>query len=235
MSPKSERIELRLDEGFLSRIDDWRNSQTRQPSRSEAIRALVDIGLQAKDTTRLKFSDGEKFIIAMLAERFQDQKPSIRFSQNPIISSLMNGNYWALEAMFKGIFNDKYCEPQVAFEVTQILEMCENIESNINRLGEKERNILQYKFLDGRENVFVGFSLHQEEMYKNAVSQILLSPMRFETFKRRRLNDSPAGRLEIYRRMHRALISMGKDASQDRHYLSFPDLELVLDAGFGTH
>ncbi|MBB2158394.1 hypothetical protein HLH33_19220 [Gluconacetobacter diazotrophicus] len=234
MASKSERIELRLDEGFLSRIDDWRNSQTGQPSRSEAIRTLADIGLQAKDTTRVKFSDGEKFISAMLADWFQSQDERNCFAPNPIISSIRDGNYWALEEKFKGIFNDNYCEPQVGFEASQILEMCENIELRIERLGEEERNIVKYKFLNGREDVFVGFSLIQEESYKNAVKQLLLSSTRFDRFKSRRLNDSAAGRLEIYRRMHRALSAMGKDVSQDKH-LSFFDIQLILEAGFGTH
>ncbi|MCE2577572.1 YfbU family protein [Komagataeibacter sp. FNDCR1] len=234
MAPKSERIELRLDEGFLSRIDDWRNSQTTQISRSEAIRVLADAGLQAKDTTRVKFSNGEKFIAAMLAEWIQNQNRDRQWSPNPIVSSLVNGNYWALEEKFKGIFENTYCEPEVAFEAKQILRMCKAIEKNIRNLREEEQNLLKYRFLNGREYVFVGFALHQEENYKNAVQQILLSSSEFDAFNKRSLNDSPSGRLEIYRRMQRALNAMRDDFSSST-YLSFADLELILDAGFGTH
>jgi len=234
MPPKSERIELRLDEGFLSRIDDWRNSQTIQVSRSEAIRLLADAGLQTKDTTRVKFSNGEKFITALLAEWIQSHYQDQKHSQNPIISSVVNGNYWALEEKFKGIFDHTYCEPEVAFEAKQLLKMCKIIETNISNLREEECNSLKYKFLNGSEYVFVGFSLQQEEMYKNAVQQILLTSYEFEDFKRRSLNHSPSGRLETYRRMQRALNALRDNLSFSTN-LSFSDLELILDAGFGAH
>lgn len=44
---KSERLELRVPTEWLSRVDAWRRLQPAIPSRSEAVRALVDIGLQA--------------------------------------------------------------------------------------------------------------------------------------------------------------------------------------------
>lgn len=44
---KSERLEMRVPADWLARIDAWRRLQPAIPSRSEAVRALVDIGLQA--------------------------------------------------------------------------------------------------------------------------------------------------------------------------------------------
>ena len=48
MSPKSERFEMRMEPEALARIDDWRRKQTDLPSRAEAIRRLVELGLKAK-------------------------------------------------------------------------------------------------------------------------------------------------------------------------------------------
>jgi len=47
MPPKSERVELRVDAEFLARVDEWRRQQPDIPSRSMAIRRLVDGALQA--------------------------------------------------------------------------------------------------------------------------------------------------------------------------------------------
>ena len=52
---KSERLEMRVPADWLSRIDAWRRLQPAIPSRSEAVRALVDIGLKVVDEK----TDGE--------------------------------------------------------------------------------------------------------------------------------------------------------------------------------
>ena len=39
---------LRLSDDFIDQIDHWATQQEDQPSRSEAIRRLVEIGLKAK-------------------------------------------------------------------------------------------------------------------------------------------------------------------------------------------
>ena len=43
-----ERYELRLPADFFKPIDDWRRKQEDLPSRAEAIRRLVELGLAAK-------------------------------------------------------------------------------------------------------------------------------------------------------------------------------------------
>ena len=45
---KTQRFELRIPSGFFKGIDDWRRKQEDLPSRAEAIRRLVEIGLKAK-------------------------------------------------------------------------------------------------------------------------------------------------------------------------------------------
>lgn len=46
--PKSERFEFRLNTETLDRIDEWRRAQPDLPSRSEAARGLIDIGLAGR-------------------------------------------------------------------------------------------------------------------------------------------------------------------------------------------
>lgn len=45
---KTERFELRLSSELLARIDEWRRNQPDLPTRSEAIRRLVESGLIPK-------------------------------------------------------------------------------------------------------------------------------------------------------------------------------------------
>jgi uncharacterized protein len=43
----SERFEMRLSVELLRRIDEWRRAQSDLPSRAEAIRRLIELGLKA--------------------------------------------------------------------------------------------------------------------------------------------------------------------------------------------
>jgi hypothetical protein len=49
MASKSERFELRLNPDVLERVDEWRTDQADIPSRSEAVRRLLERGLAASD------------------------------------------------------------------------------------------------------------------------------------------------------------------------------------------
>jgi hypothetical protein len=48
MAKKTERFEMRADPSFFKTIDDWRRKQADLPSRAEAIRRLVELGLRAQ-------------------------------------------------------------------------------------------------------------------------------------------------------------------------------------------
>jgi hypothetical protein len=45
---KTDRLEMRVDDAFLKRVDDWRRTEPDIPSRSEAIRRLVEFGLASQ-------------------------------------------------------------------------------------------------------------------------------------------------------------------------------------------
>jgi uncharacterized protein len=50
MAPKTERFEMRLETTMIERVDTWRRKQEDLPSRAEAFRRLVELGLAAKKT-----------------------------------------------------------------------------------------------------------------------------------------------------------------------------------------
>ena len=48
-----ERFEMRVEDETLSRIDDWRRKQSDMPSRAEAARRLISVGLEDTERDRL--------------------------------------------------------------------------------------------------------------------------------------------------------------------------------------
>jgi Arc/MetJ-type ribon-helix-helix transcriptional regulator len=46
--PKDTTLQMRVSEAFLKSIDSWRRKQDDLPSRSEAIRRLVELALKVK-------------------------------------------------------------------------------------------------------------------------------------------------------------------------------------------
>jgi metal-responsive CopG/Arc/MetJ family transcriptional regulator len=50
MAPKTERFEMRLETTMIERVDAWRRKQEDLPSRAEAFRRLIELGLSAKKT-----------------------------------------------------------------------------------------------------------------------------------------------------------------------------------------
>jgi hypothetical protein len=54
MALKNDKVfQMRATEEFLRQIDDWRRQQPQLPSRAEAIRRLIEIGLKAARVTKL--------------------------------------------------------------------------------------------------------------------------------------------------------------------------------------
>ncbi|GEQ99289.1 hypothetical protein JCM17844_29260 [Iodidimonas gelatinilytica] len=64
MTPKINRLELRLDDSTLEKIDAWRLSQPIQPSRSEAARLLIQEGFEST-TNQQTFTMVKLQVLAM--------------------------------------------------------------------------------------------------------------------------------------------------------------------------
>src|SRR5881227_3871507 len=72
----TERFEMRLGQSVLEELDAWRARQSDLPSRSEAVRRLMEHGLAANGEKRreVNLADGEKLVILMLCELFKKLK-----------------------------------------------------------------------------------------------------------------------------------------------------------------
>src|SRR5688500_18540344 len=61
-----EHFDARLDPATLAAVDEWRAGQCDLPARNDAIRRLIEAGLDSP--RRIRLSDGEKLIVRMLGE-----------------------------------------------------------------------------------------------------------------------------------------------------------------------
>lgn len=104
MPALSERFEMRLDQETLQSIDEWRGAQGDVPSRSEAIRRLIEKGLgHGSDSPR--FSAGETLLIHMVGDLLRASKAKTDFDVDFIQSALLGGHLWALDMEMQGTFH----------------------------------------------------------------------------------------------------------------------------------
>lgn len=54
------RFQMRIDSAFLSAIDNWRGSQRPIPPRAEAIRQLVEKGIQSEAVCAAEGTEGRQ-------------------------------------------------------------------------------------------------------------------------------------------------------------------------------
>src|SRR5437773_1344571 len=128
--PKSERFELRLDEDALSRIDSWRAEQSDLPSRAEAMRRLVEVGIARSGKQPVRFGDGEKVLILLMRELFQRLKITDA-DMNPefLAEVIRGGHYWAADWTFPGVFHGHEDRPEDVSFVVDVLDMWDRIEA----------------------------------------------------------------------------------------------------------
>ncbi len=202
MATKTERFEMRLDEEILSSVDDWRRQQDDVPSRAEAMRRLVELGLTKTANKTVKFSDGEKLLLIMMRDLYKHLKLTNTEIDPEFVSEvILGGHYWAPKWELQGLFHDYEDNPQDVNFVVDVLDMWDFIESSYNELSKKDKERLE-KEADpfGIHVKFMGFDGNNEASYIG-IARFLIEKMgRFSNFKKRDLN-SHMPTLATYRRM----------------------------------
>src|SRR5438270_13959361 len=92
----TERFEMRLGQSVLEEVDSWRGRQGDLPSRSEAVRRLVEEALASHSEERqIKISDGEKLILIMLCQLFKHLKlKGGEIDPEFVEAVIFGGHYW---------------------------------------------------------------------------------------------------------------------------------------------
>lgn len=218
---KTERLEIRLDEELVERIDTWVDETGQASSRSDAIRQLVDIGLSTMTGKSIHLTDGDKLNFMMLRDimkhlKIKDSETDADF----IAETIYGGHYWAPTWEMQGLFHTHTDRPADVALVVDILDMWDFIEAAVKKLTPEETERLKeahYGFLPQ----FAGFD-GNNEISLMSIAQFLVEKMnRFSRFKGRDFNShSPTA--ARYARMSkafkpiRATLGFGRDFGVDQ-------------------
>lgn len=191
MVTKSERFELRIDEEQLSRVDEWAIEQPDRPTRAEAVRRLVNLGLSAGSSRAVHFSDGEKMLILMMGDLFKALKIKNPESNPDFLAQVIyGGHYWAPKWNMQGVFHDHVDNPRDVSHVVDVLDMWSFIEEAYERLNLAQKATITKEVGAWATDVkFHGFDGNNESSQMSIAGFLVDKMDRFTRFKDRDLNS----------------------------------------------
>jgi uncharacterized protein YfbU (UPF0304 family) len=207
----TERFEMRLEEELLAQVDRWRATRNDVPTRSEAVRRLIELGL-VSDTSKdaVKFTDGEKLIFGMLRDLYKHLEVEGEIDPEFMMEVISGGHYWAPKWDMIGLFHDYKDSPHRVREAADYLDMWSFIERGYKELSQADKKILKKDAEPFGERVtFPGFDGNNESEYLG-IARIFINHMdRWQMFKGRDLN-SHFPTLDMYQAMYRVFEPMRK-------------------------
>lgn len=224
MATKTERFEMRMDEDILERIDRWRADQDDLPSRAEATRRLIELGLSSTaDTTEktVRFSDGERLLALMMRDLYKKLKVEGEIDVDFIAEVIWGGHYWAPKWEMPGLFHGEEDDPNDVHFVVEVLNMWSFFERAYDRLDDAAKARIEEEAKPfGRDVRFDGFDGNNETSLM-AIARFLVNKMeRFEEFQKRELNshfpsvDMHKRMLAVFKPMQKSLF--GRDLTVDQ-------------------
>ena len=185
-----ERFEMRLGQSVLDDLDAWRARQGDLPSRSEAVRRLVEAGLaESGEKRNIKLGDGEKLILIMFCQLFKQLKLKSEIDPAFVEEVIHGGHYWALDWQYPGIFHGHEDARTVVSEVVNILDMWSFLERGFGNLSKKDKDRVAAEAEPfGKHVVFTGFDGNNEGEYMSIACFLVEELDRFSEFKDRDLN-----------------------------------------------
>lgn len=191
MATKSERFELRIDEEQLARVDEWASEQPDQPTRAEAVRRLVNLGLSAGSSRAVHFSDGEKMLILMMSDLFKALKIKDPESNPDFLAEVIyGGHYWAPKWDMQGVFHDHVDNPRDVSYVVDVLDMWSFVEEAYERLSSEQKAAIATEVGEWATDVkFHGFDGNNETGQMSIAGFLVNKMGRFSRFKGRDLNS----------------------------------------------
>lgn len=213
MASKTERLELRLDTETIEQVDSWRMRQEDMPSRSEAVRRLLDIGLEAHTAEGFRLNKTEKLIVWMLSEIMKgqiserkdknDNKYDLK-SVSLIQEAIFGGHFWALDWELSGVMHNHSDNPKAVRTVVDTLDMWSFIERAYAGFSAPEKQQIEAQVgFRGKNPRFLGFDGNNEAEHLGIARFLVEQLGRFESFKGRDFN-SHMPTVERYQRMTKA-------------------------------
>ena len=177
----------------------------------------------------MDLSDGDKLIIAMLAEILKAHvaggyEPDI--DPDRILKSLHSGNMWSIKSEYNGLFDAEEAKDEVRIETLAILDMWQNIGRSFRKLDKADKGIVLIAN-GGSAPEFPGFD-GNKEIEHFAVAKHTIEYMEWYSDFQINAINSHTPQLDDYRKMlpkYKSIISSGTFP------LSAEELVEIIDAG----
>jgi uncharacterized protein YfbU (UPF0304 family) len=186
----AEPFELRLDEDAIARVDAWRAAQPDLPSRSEAVRRLLERGLGASSHDSIALTDGEKLLLVMMGQLYDHLEVPKRGVDPRFIADVIHGgHYWAPQWELTGIFHGHADKPDEVRAVTDVLDMWDRLERGYEALSPPDKaRVDSEKHSFGKPLRFPGFD-GNNEAERLGIARFMVNRLdRFTRFAGRSLN-----------------------------------------------
>lgn len=217
---RTERLELRLDEDLLQRIDEWAERTGQASSRSDAVRQLVDLGLNTVTGKSINLTAGDKLNFMLLRDLVKHLKVPTETNVDFVADAIYGGHYWAPTWDMQGLFHNYADRPADVALVVDVLDTWDFIEARLEKLSAEELEKVKtanYGYLPQ----FAGFDGNNEGELMGIARFLVEKMSRFSRFKGRDFNShSPTA--ARYRRMAaafapiRASLGMGRTLSVEQ-------------------
>jgi uncharacterized protein YfbU (UPF0304 family) len=223
MAPMTERFEMRVDEDILERVDRWRGDQDDVPSRAEAMRRLVEIGIGKVDGDVVNFTDGEKLLVVMMRDLYKHLKVSKGEIDPDFVGDVLwGGHTWALKSTMPGLYHGHEDDMRDVRFVVDVLAMWDHLERGYQKLSKKDKERVAKEAAPfGQDPEFPGFDGNNESTHMSIARFFVEKMDRFSRFKGRDFNshmptiDGYRRMLAVFERMRQSLKMGGEfDTSQ---------------------
>lgn len=222
MATRSERFELRIDEAQLALIDDWASEQPDKPTRAEAVRRLISVGLSAGSSRAVHFSDGDKMLMLMMGDLFKALKIKNSESNPEFLAKVIyGGHYWAPKWDMQGVFHDHVDNPRDVTHVVNVLDMWSFMEEAYDQLNPTQKSAITEEVGPWATDVkFSGFDGNNESSQMSIARFLVEEMSRFSRFKGRDMNShSPTYHryirmIELFEPMRASLVGGGLSLQQ---------------------
>lgn len=217
----TERLELRLEDTLLARIDEWMTRTNQASSRSDAIRQLLELGLASVTGKSVQLSAGDKLNFMLLRDLVKHLKVETDTNVDLMADAIYGGHYWAPAWEMNGLFHNHADQPDDVKFVVDVLDMWSFIEERVAKLTDAEKDKVKaanYNHLPR----FSGFDGNNEGELMGIASFLVDKMNRFSSFKGRGSLNSHSETVSEYRRMLavfgpiRATLGFGRSMSVDQ-------------------
>lgn len=208
MASKTERFELRLDADLIAKIDEWRSKQDDFPSRSEAVRRLVEKGL----VNEAALSPGDRLITAMLCDIYKHLDVAGDIDAGFVRKAISDGHFWALEREYHSLIQATPVDNAIATEAIAILNMWHILKTTYEGMPNSEKKYVSKNVQFFKDPVvFPGFDGNGESSHFSVAYFFIREMGYFRDLDDKTDLNSHYPSLKQHRKMLSAFTSIQKD------------------------